>query len=640
MPVLLPSSEMTPLQDPDLPKKRHSKSVSWITYTSGDGTEPLSGRNLYYPGKPEEHPDDDDDDLEDGDHDSDSDRIEGEEQDTLTKLNIGLSTATSLDTLKNVEPTSIEALHPSSLLSQHCLSPTPSGKGPFSIEETPRRPMSPHRRHRTAYSISSTSSSSTTSSHQQLHHLNLPPYSPSPSAPQSPILRSYRSPSPTLKYSRPQSPIFKNHHRAMSSISSTLSSSSSVYPQQSSRFTFPPPTPDPISQSDHAPELDYSFSFSPSLSSAPSANSDDSSLNSPYILQSQTDLQDIFTELAHKERRLLEAREQLLAAEKDLKHFKHQWNSVLSGDPESKKQTHEILHNQLVTSPRRPEALARPNSDPSYLSHGRNRHGKSSSSMSAPVYSTRSSKRLLPLRHSIGHASELGLCLEDDVESNPLCSSGLAHKPSSHRLQESSSILGNFSYFFREKLHGLFDLHESQSKELVDPTTNTPIKRTSSLTSTPASCSSVSSSTSSMLISPSSSMSSVSSSPSMHIPSPCFSKSISTPFSSSICESSFIARFFSNMGPAGVVGPPMFPNSSSFSTTTHPRSTALKMKFNTASPTRIHHAKQRGTSFSFSARPMSMPMPMPMPPTSPLHRTPGIDNFHQSFAPLLSKFNE
>jgi hypothetical protein len=68
-----------------------------------------------------------------------------------------------------------------------------------------------------------------------------------------------------------------------------------------------------------------------SITSPPS--SADTSSGSPYILNSQPSLQEIFILLAHKERRVLEAKEQLSNAEKELTQFKKQWNSILNIPP-------------------------------------------------------------------------------------------------------------------------------------------------------------------------------------------------------------------------------------------------------------------------------------------------------------------
>jgi hypothetical protein len=51
---------------------------------------------------------------------------------------------------------------------------------------------------------------------------------------------------------------------------------------------------------------------------------------SPYILNSQPSLQDIFITLANKERRVLEAKEQLVNAETELALFRHRWSAILN----------------------------------------------------------------------------------------------------------------------------------------------------------------------------------------------------------------------------------------------------------------------------------------------------------------------
>lgn len=421
-----------------------------------------------------------------------------------------------------------------------------------------------YQRHRANYSTSSASSLS--GSHQQLHHLNLPPYSPSLSSPQSPAYKSYRS----------QSPSFKGHHHHMSSISSTLSSS----PISSQKtFSFPPPPSE---------ELDFSYTFSPP-SSAPM--SDDGSMPSPYIFETQTDLQDIFVTLAHKERRLLEAREQMVAAEKDLEQFKSQWNSVLNGPEEPSQVPQDTSMQVQGVPPREPDPVEIGPSD--FRSpHSQYRHGKTATSLSDPI-SSAASRETLRLRHSIGHTSDLGLGLEN-VETIPLTPL--------HPLNR--SLLGNFSFYFRDRLHGLFD-----------PDT-TPCKR-NSVESTPSPCSSGTSMSMSLagIDSPASSVSSLGCSPSTTTVTPNYKASHSS-LPPNVYGSSFIARFFSTYGPNYV---------------THPA--AMKgnpqpmKKF--SSPTR----RPRSSSFTFPRKSLSSPPP-------PLRR-PGQDPLHQPLAPLLSyKFHE
>lgn len=60
-----------------------------------------------------------------------------------------------------------------------------------------------------------------------------------------------------------------------------------------------------------------------------SSTGDCSSISSPYILNSQPNLQEVFITLANKERRVLEAREQLSNAERELDEFKTKWSSIL-----------------------------------------------------------------------------------------------------------------------------------------------------------------------------------------------------------------------------------------------------------------------------------------------------------------------
>lgn len=419
-----------------------------------------------------------------------------------------------------------------------------------------------HQRHRVNHSTSSASSMG--GSHQQLHHLNLPPYSPSLSSPQSPAYKSYRS----------QSPSFKGHHHHMSSISSTLSNS----PVSSQKtFSFPPPSE----------ELDFSYTFSPP-SSAPM--SDDGSMASPYIFETQTDLQDIFVTLAHKERRLLEAREQMVAAEKDLEQFKSQWNSVLNGleRPSQEPQDTSMQDEEVST---RDSDLVEMEPSEFRSNHCQYRHGKTPTSLSDPISSV-ASRETLPLRHSVGHTSELGLGLEN-VETTPLTPL--------HPLN--SSLLGNFSFYFRDKLHGLFD-----------PDT-VPFKR-NSVESTPSPCSSGTSMSMSFacMNSPASSVSSLSSSPSTTAMTSNF-KASPTSLPPNGYGSSFIARFFSTYGPNYVAHPAAI------------KKPQPVKEF--SSPTR----RPRSSSFTFPRKSLSSPPPPP--------RRPGQDPLHQPFAPLLSyKFHE
>lgn len=88
----------------------------------------------------------------------------------------------------------------------------------------------------------------------------------------------------------------------------------------------------------------YKFQFPPSHSrgnslSSPTWEVEDSLLTvatnspdeeSPYILNSQPSLQDIFITLANKERRVLEAKEQLMNAETELALFRHRWSAILN----------------------------------------------------------------------------------------------------------------------------------------------------------------------------------------------------------------------------------------------------------------------------------------------------------------------
>jgi hypothetical protein len=188
-------------------------------------------------------------------------------------------------------------------------------------------------------------------------------------------------------------------------------------------------------------DLDYSLCFSPALSDEGGA--------SPYILQAQNDLQGIFTTLAHKERRLLEAREQLKAAEKDLSQFKSQWDTVLG--PESSEAPSPNVEPPLLPDVPVATATVAAPAAPEPQPHNHSNHKKTSSVSSAPDSSARS-RRMLPMRHSIGHASELGFDLPKATDSGPFDPKDPA-----------SSFLGNFSYYFREKLNGLFEQQQQQS---------------------------------------------------------------------------------------------------------------------------------------------------------------------------------
>lgn len=545
---------MTPTHGQPALRKSHKKTVSW------NFPEPTCPDTASMPAAVAAHHD------SDSDSDSeDEDESEYEEQPTLTKLNT------------NVLPEKVftPPLSPSpgSHLSELKI-PLSSSNRPRDREPLPEY-MSPAgrcRQHQANYSTSSMSSTSTTSSHQPILNLNLPPFSPSqPSAPRSPSYKSYRS----------QSPVFKSH-RHMSSISSTSSQLSN------SKFVFPPPAP---------VEIDFSFSFSP-----PVSLSDD---GSQYSSEPQTDLQDIFVTLAHKERCLLEAREQMLAAEKDLQQFKQQWSSVLSGDEDSTMLTQEILQNSLA-SPRRAEpsstassivSAVEPPAKSAYQNDNKQRHGKTSTSLSAPVSSC-SSKRRGPLRHSIGHASELGLGLTG-VE-NPIT----PLRDSKTNSDNSKNLLSQFSFFFREKLHGLFDFPE-ESAVASTPTKNPPVL------STPSSCSTTSTAS---MSSPASSMSPLTSSP-LFLSSP-YSKPFS-PLIYSASESSFITRFFTAYGSSGShLKQPLSKDPMDF----------LK------SPTR----QPRGLNILTGelARPRALSSISLSPPLSLCH--PGPDPLHQQFAPLLS----
>ncbi|KAF5093651.1 hypothetical protein D0Z00_003947 [Geotrichum galactomycetum] len=359
---------------------------------------------------------------------SDDDADGPAEQDTLTIRNINLSNSRSVDTLKD----------------------TPLPRTPAAPAAEPAKPRSPapkldkldtsqttlhHRKHRATHSASSASSAG--APHHQYFHLNLPPCSPSLASPQSPTPHSIaRSPSPRRRQS----------HRPMSSIGSTLSSTSSgsVAP---GKFVFPPPTPSAqLPAVEPELDLDYSLCFSPALSDEGGA--------SPYILQAQNDLQGIFTTLAHKERRLLEAREQLKAAEKDLSQFKSQWDTVL-GSESSEAPSPNVeppLSPDVPVEPVATATVAAPAAPatPELQPHNHSNHKKTSSVSSAPDSSTRS-RRMLPMRHSIGHASELGFDFSKATDPGPFDPKDPA-----------SSFLGNFSYYFREKLNGLFEQQQQQ----------------------------------------------------------------------------------------------------------------------------------------------------------------------------------
>ncbi|KAF5092472.1 hypothetical protein D0Z03_002842, partial [Geotrichum reessii] len=353
-----------------------------------------------------------DDDASSSDDDADGPA----EQDTLTILNMNLSNSRSIDTLKDASISVVPAA-----TAAEPAKPRPSAPKLDKID-TSRTTLN-HRKHRATHSTSS--ASSTGAPHHHYFHLNLPPCSPASPQSLSPH-SSARSPSPRRKPT----------HRPMSSIGSTLSSgsSSSVAP---GKFVFPPPTLSaPIASNEPELELDYSLCFSPTLSDEGGA--------SPYIHQAQNDLQGIFNTLAHKERRLLEAREQLMAAEKDLNQFKSQWDSVLGPDsaevsPPSKAESPETPVVEVVIPLSSPAPTASESHHRMY-----NNHKKTSSVASVPDVSTHS-RRMLSMRHSIGHASELGF----DI---PKAAPDLLGSKDG-----SSSFLGNFSYYFREKLSGLFE---------------------------------------------------------------------------------------------------------------------------------------------------------------------------------------
>lgn len=321
------------------------------------------------------------------------------------------------------------------------------------------------RKHTSSLLSSSTSDTASTrrlasDSHHPVLNLNLPPLSPAISAPMhqtnSPVSQpqAYNfSPSPV---SPSPSYLLPHHSRRSSTISNRTSQLSS---QHRNSYTFPPVDHTTRNSPDLSSSLPSSNSVSSDLDSLFSSSSCDSatttssayssreandpSMTSPYILHLQTDLQDIFTTLAHKERRVLEARELLVSAEKDLQQFKHQWNDVLCGNPETKQQTQELLQLQITTTPRKPVSQ------------------RASLSMSErhSVSPVTPPQLVLSLRHSIGHASELGLNMgPDDSSASGQLRPGTMLLSQVPRMQDdpgSQSLLNNFSGFFSKKFQNL-----------------------------------------------------------------------------------------------------------------------------------------------------------------------------------------
>ncbi|CAN6655154.1 hypothetical protein TRVA0_028S00188 [Trichomonascus vanleenenianus] len=79
----------------------------------------------------------------------------------------------------------------------------------------------------------------------------------------------------------------------------------------------------------HKASMSCSESSSGSSSLFEAAELSPGSCASPYIF-TQPNLQDVFITLAHKERRVLEAKEELAIAERELQAFKYEWRNVLN----------------------------------------------------------------------------------------------------------------------------------------------------------------------------------------------------------------------------------------------------------------------------------------------------------------------
>lgn len=140
--------------------------------------------------------------------------------------------------------------------------------------------------------------SSHSSRKHPLLHLNIPPSTTFMTASSSPALSTpptppYSPPLPKSKQPLPPSPSPASRRLADPRIAAIS------HPSLTSRYSLPAPSPE---QSPAAP-------------------------SSPLVM---SDIHDIFTTLAHKERRVLEAREMLEAAELDLESFRHQWSTVLT----------------------------------------------------------------------------------------------------------------------------------------------------------------------------------------------------------------------------------------------------------------------------------------------------------------------
>jgi hypothetical protein len=156
-----------------------------------------------------------------------------------------------------------------------------------------------------------------------------------------------------------------------------------THSQETSPFKFPHAHNKRLSLSESSVNSDSSDNIFSVTSPKSSDESSTTSVSSPYILNSQPDLQDIFITLANKERKVLEAKEQLLIAESDLSHFKGRWNSVLSVSQQAP------LSPTRDTSHHRSQSLFAFSLSSSFNSNSSNG-------------SQRDIKRAIPARHSSG----------------------------------------------------------------------------------------------------------------------------------------------------------------------------------------------------------------------------------------------
>lgn len=428
--------------------------------------------------------------------------------------------------------------------------------------------------HRSSYSTSSSSSSNSLNLHQPILHLNLPPCSPS-LPPDSPT-RSQRSRSPTLK-----------GHGYRSSISSC----SSQNPR--SKFVFPPPAPGQPSAT---------FPISPPASSS---ISDDSSVPPSYPTMPLNEMQNIFVTLANKERRLLEAREQMLLAEKDLQDFKNQWNSVLNGNEEDEELTQKKLQSAMAPPKRTASPVTscvpEPATEEPSPRHTR-LHGRIFNSVPEASVPSLFTIKMLNKR-SLGHTRDFDFG-KDCVQ--PQTSSVQDTDPDESK--SSTSIFTSISSFFRGQA--------SKPSEFPDETQVLVTPTKVSCLSTPSSCSTLST----ISIEPGTP-------PQLHTSPPTVASPESQSFFELVypyCESSFIVQYFTTYG---------IPSSSCSVRSTHAEIHTL------ASPTR----SKRSVNFQSKqlARPRALTLDvgkLALLPPSKL-RARNSDFLHQPLASIPTKLH-